>query len=161
MIKMFKMPKYYDISINLETGEVKVFSNSKHAKGRELSQYKNKNGYLRIKLNNKNVFIHALVTKFILGERPKDYVVNHKDGVKTNNRPSNLEYVTLAENTKHSVRFGMHICNRPELMPTYKDGRCKDKVKYKHEWYLQNKERILEKVKKRYYDKKQLGQDKT
>ena len=158
MIKTFKMPKYYEVSINLETGEVKVFSNSKHAKGRELSQYKNKDGYLRIKLNNKNVFIHALVTRFILGERPKDYVVNHKDGVKTNNRPSNLEYVTLAENTRHSVKNGMHICNRPDLMPTYKDGRCKDKVKYKHDWYIQNKQRILEKMKKRYYDKKQLAQ---
>ena len=158
MIKTFKMPKYYEVSINLETGEVKVFSNSKHAKGRELSQYKNKDGYLRIKLNNKNVFIHALVTKFILGERPKDYVVNHKDGVKTNNRPSNLEYVTLAENTRHSVKHGMHICNRPELLPKYIDGRCKDKVKYKHDWYLQNKQRILEKVKKRYYDKKRVAQ---
>jgi len=43
-------------------------------------------------------------------------------------------------------------------MGGYKDGRCKDKVKYKHDWYIQNKQRILEKVKKRYYDKKQLAQ---
>jgi hypothetical protein len=158
MIKKFKMPKYYEVSINLETGEVKVFSNSKHAKGRELSVNKSNTGYLQVKMNNKNYSIHSLVANFILGERPKDYVVNHKDGVKTNNRPSNLEYVTLAENTRHSVRHGMHICNRPELMPTYKDGRCKDKVKYKHDWYLQNKQRILEKVKKRYYDKKRVAQ---
>jgi hypothetical protein len=158
MIKKFKMPKYYEVSINLETGEVKVFSNSKHAKGRELSVNKSESGYLQVKMNNKNYSIHSLVANFILGERPKDYVVNHKDGVKTNNKPSNLEYVTLAENTRHSVRHGMHICNRPELMPTYKDGRCKDKVKYKHDWYLQNKQRILEKVKKRYYDKKRVAQ---
>jgi hypothetical protein len=158
MIKTFKMPKYYEVSINLETGEVKVFSNSKHAKGRELSVNKSNTGYLQVKMNNKNYSIHSLVANFILGDRPKDYVVNHIDGVKTNNRPSNLEYVTLAENTRHSVKHGMHICNRPELMPTYKDGRCKDKVKYKHEWYLQNKQRILEKVKKRYYDKKRAAQ---
>lgn len=158
MIKTFKMPKYYEVSINLETGEVKVFSSSKHAKGRELKQWQNADGYLTIKLNNKTFSIHCLVANFILGERPKDYVVNHKDGVKTNNRPSNLEYVTLAENTRHSVKHGMHICNRPELMPTYKDGRCKDKVKYKHDWYIQNKQRILEKMKKRYYDKKQFAQ---
>jgi hypothetical protein len=152
------MPKYYEVSINLETGEVKVFSNSKHAKGRELSVNKSNTGYLQVKMNNKNYSIHSLVANFILGDRPKDYVVNHIDGVKTNNRPSNLEYVTLAENTRHSVKHGMHICNRPELMPTYKDGRCKDKVKYKHDWYLQNKQRILEKVKKRYYDKKRVAQ---
>ena len=158
MIKTFKMPKYYEVSINLETGEVKVFSNSKHAKGRELSVNKDDSGYLRVKMNNKSYKIHSLVAKFILGERPKDYVINHKDGVKTNNRPSNLEYVTVAENIRHSIETGLHICNTPELMGGYKDGRCKDKVKYKHDWYIQNKQRILEKVKKRYYDKKQLAQ---
>lgn len=155
MIKTFKMPKYYEVNINLETGEVKVFSNSKHAKGRELKQRKDGGGYLVIKLNNKTIPIHTLVANLILGERPKDFVVNHKDGVKTNNRPSNLEYVTIAQNVRHSIETGLHICNTPELMGNYKDGRCKDRVKYKREWYLQNKQRILDRVKKAYYDKKQ------
>ena len=107
MIKTFKMPKYYEVNINLETGEVKVFSNSKHAKGRELSVNKDDSGYLRVKMNNKSYKIHSLVANFILGERPKDYVVNHKDGVKTNNRPSNLEYVTIAENIRHAIETGL------------------------------------------------------
>ena len=80
-----------------------MFSNSKHAKGRELSVNKDDSGYLRVKMNNKSYKIHSLVANFILGERPKDYVVNHKDGVKTNNRPSNLEYVTIAENIRHII----------------------------------------------------------
>jgi hypothetical protein len=155
MIKKFELPKYYDVFINIENGEVKVFSSSKHAKGRELSQYKNKNGYLKIKLNNKNVFVHSLVSRFILGDRPKDYVVNHIDGNKLNNRPSNLEYVTVSENIKHSIKSGLHICNKPELMGKYKDGRCKDINKYKKEWYIANRDRILEKVKKKYLEKKQ------
>jgi len=154
MISKFELPKYYEISINIETGRVIVHSNSKHAKGRELSQNKSPDGYLRVKLNNKNVSIHSLVAKFILGERPKDYVINHKDGNKLNNKVSNLEYVTIAENIKHSVENGMHICNRPELMGNYKDGRCKDKVEYKRNWYLENKQRLLTKAKNRYNDKK-------
>jgi hypothetical protein len=154
MISKFELPKYYKISINIETGQVIVHSNSKHAKGRELSQNKSPDGYLRVKLNNKNVSIHSLVAKFILGERPKDYVINHKDGNKLNNKVSNLEYVTIAENIKHSVENGMHICNRPELMGNYKDGRCKDKVEYKRNWYLENKQRLLTKAKNRYNDKK-------
>jgi len=161
MINKFELPKYYEISINDETGQVNVYSNSKHAKGRELLQHINSNGYLSVKLNNKNVSIHSLVAKFILGERPKDYVINHKDGNKLNNKASNLEYVTIAENIKHSVENGMHICNRPELMGNYKDGRCKDKVEYKRNWYLENKQRLLTKAKNRYNDKKKQSKNQT
>jgi len=161
MINKFELPKYYEISINDETGQVNVYSNSKHAKGRELLQHINSNGYLSVKLNNKNYSIHSLVAKFILGERPKDYVINHKDGNKLNNKASNLEYVTIAENIKHSVENGMHICNRPELMGNYKDGRCKDKVEYKRNWYLENKQRLLTKAKNRYNDKKKQSANQT
>tara|TARA_R110000868_G_scaffold127131_2_gene334584 strand:+ start:245 stop:718 length:474 start_codon:yes stop_codon:yes gene_type:complete len=154
MIKIFELPKYYEILINIENGEVKIISNSKHAKGRELSLFKTREGYLRVKLNNKSVMIHSLVAQFILGDRPKDYVVNHIDGDKLNNRPSNLEYVTIAENIKHSVEHGLHICHRPKLSGRYKDGRCEDIVKYKNEWYLKNKQRILERMKNNSRDKK-------
>ena len=159
MIKKFQLPKYYEVEVNLENGLVKIYSNSKHAKGRELSIYKNKDGYLRIKINNKHLFIHSIVAKLFLGERPLNYVVNHKDGNKLNNHPSNLEYVTISENTKHSIIHGMHICNRPELMPNYKDGRCKDIVSYKRSWYEQNKDRILLKMKNNYRDKKKCSKN--
>jgi len=155
MIKTFEFPKYYTIQINEETGEVKVFSNSKHAKGRELSQFFNPYGYLRVKMNNRSYEIHRLVSKFYLGDMSKGLCVNHKDGNKINNNPSNLEYITISENIKHSIRMGLHICNRPELMPTYKDGRTKDKVKYKHDWYMKNRERILLKTKQKYDATKQ------
>ena len=150
MVKTFEFPKYYTIQINEETGEVKVFSNSKHAKGRELSQFLNPNGYLRVKLGSKTYEIHRLVTKFYLGDMPKGLCVNHKDGNKLNNNPSNLEYITISENIKHSIRMGLHVCNRPEMIGTYKDGRTRDKVKYKHDWYMQNRERVLQRVKDRY-----------
>lgn len=147
MIKTFEFPKYYSIQINEETGEVKVFSNSKHAKGRELSQFLNPDGYLRVKMNNRGYDIHRIVTKFYLGDMPKGLCVNHKDGNKLNNRPSNLEYITISENVKHSIAMGLHVCNRPENIGTYIDGRTRDKVKYKHDWYMKNRERILLKLK--------------
>lgn len=152
----FKMPKYYEILIDENSGQVNVYSNSKHAKGRELSQFKNPDGYLRVKMNNLSYSIHSLVAKFYLGERPKDYVINHKDGNKLNNKPDNLEYVTITENIRHSINTGLHVCNRPETMGNYKDGRTKNQVKYKHDWYLENKQRLLDKAKKRYYDKKHI-----
>jgi len=153
MIKTFELPEYYTLKIDLSNGEIKIFSNSKHAKGRELSQYFNPSGYLRCKMNNKNVQIHQLIAELFHGKRPSNLVVNHKDGVKTNNHPDNLEYVSIAENIHHAIKNGLHICTKPELMHQYKDGRCKDIKKYKRDWYIQNRERILNKAKENYQSK--------
>ena len=52
------------------------------------------NGYLSIA----GVRIHTIVAKAFLGERPGELVIDHIDTIKTNNRPSNLRYVTRFEN---------------------------------------------------------------
>lgn len=155
MTKIFDFPVYYKIQVNEETGNVKVFSNSKHAKGRELSQFKNPSGYLRVKMNNKSYEIHFLVALFYLGKRPENLCVNHKDGNKLNNRPSNLEYITIADNIKHAVEHGLHVCNDPKRSGRYIDGRTLDTVKYKKQWYQQNRQKILEKAKSRYLSQKE------
>jgi len=46
--------------------------------------------------------IHMLVAEAFIGARPEGLCVNHKNGKKRDNRPSNLEWVTLSENMKHS-----------------------------------------------------------
>jgi hypothetical protein len=60
-------------------------------------------------VNGKNVTmtIHSLVAEAFLGERPEGASVNHKDGIKTNNHVSNLEYVTHAENMRHAGLTGL------------------------------------------------------
>lgn len=156
MIKTFNLPKYYRLEIDLNTGEIKIFSDSKHAKGKELSQYLNPSGYKRVKMNNKNIQVHSLIAELFYGKRPENLVVNHIDGDKLNNHPNNLEYVTIAENIRHSIDMGLHICNRPELINTYKDGRCSNIKEYKRNWYLANRERILAKEKERKNKKKNV-----
>lgn len=52
------------------------------------------NGYPSIA----GVRIHTIVAKAFLGERPEGLVIDHIDTIKTNNRPSNLRYVTKFEN---------------------------------------------------------------
>ena len=51
--------------------------------------------------------VHGLVSRAFLGPRPDGYQVNHKDGNKSNNHVSNLEYVTHSENMKHAFRNGL------------------------------------------------------
>jgi hypothetical protein len=53
------------------------------------------------------VFVHKLVAEAFLGPRQKSYQVNHINGVRTDNRATNLEYVTPRENTAHGWRMGL------------------------------------------------------
>ena len=136
----------YEITIS--GSNVAVFSF--HRK-RYLTCMINKSGYLSFALQSKNVPAHRLVAEYFLGELPKGLCVNHKDGYKFNNDISNLEYVTISENIKHSYRTGLHtIAKDRKNAPKYIDGRCDDVVKYKSDWYLKNRERILKKLKDNY-----------
>ena len=51
--------------------------------------------------------VHALVAQAFIGDRPLNYDVNHIDGIKTNNCPSNLEYCTRSNNLRHAYKLGL------------------------------------------------------
>jgi hypothetical protein len=56
--------------------------------------------------NRRGFYVHQLVAAAFIGPCPVGKEVNHKDLVKKNNRPSNLEYVTPSENILHAKRHG-------------------------------------------------------
>lgn len=62
-------------------------------------------GYLSVPIytNNtpRNVFVHRLVAEAFLGTSG-GREVNHKNGVKSDNRPENLEFCTREENANHA-----------------------------------------------------------
>lgn len=76
-----------------------------------LSLNKANRDYLRITLNDgcgqKTHLVHRLVASAFIGEIPTGYDVNHKNGIKTDNRVDNLEIVTKQRNSKHAVEMGM------------------------------------------------------
>lgn len=53
------------------------------------------------------VTAHRLVWTVLRGPIPQGLDINHIDGKKTNNHPSNLELATRSENILHSYRAGL------------------------------------------------------
>lgn len=73
-------------------------------------------GYLRINLKRdgrrKSYAIHRLVMLAFVGECPPGMEVNHKNGIRHDNRLENLEYVTPVENVQHAIHV-LGDANRP------------------------------------------------
>ncbi|MFA7188478.1 MAG: HNH endonuclease [Sphaerochaetaceae bacterium] len=77
-----------------------------------LAPIKHNNGYLVVGLadgrgGHKIFAVHRLVALHYI-PNPYEYPqVNHKDGVKTNNHVSNLEWCSAVENIEHAFRTGL------------------------------------------------------
>jgi len=144
--------RYGKYIITFDNGnDIKVYSEFSN---RYLTKY-NRRGYDAFKLYGKSKFVHHIISEYYLGERPNDLCVNHKDGNKLNNEISNLEYVTWAENMKHSYKTGLHtIAKDVKNSPKYIDGRCSDIKKYKSDWYKANRQKCIDRAKINYLKNK-------
>jgi len=82
--------------------------------GKLLKPLKNSYGYPQASLWKEGIsrkcFFHRLVMAAFVGPCPDGKEVNHKDGIKSNCRVENLEYVTRSENNLHAHRTGLVSC---------------------------------------------------
>lgn len=71
----------------------------------------NHKGYLRITLSKENSIktfsVHRLVALMFIPNPENKPEVNHKWGVKTDNKASELEWNTTSENMKHAYKTGL------------------------------------------------------
>ena len=83
----------------------------KNPLGHLVSGYVCSEGYclVYIGIKGKTSRVNRLVAKlFIPNNDPTKNLVNHKDGIKTNNHVSNLEWITTPENCQHAVDTGLN-----------------------------------------------------
>lgn len=89
-----------------------------------------KTGYHRVILckegKSRKIFVHRLVCEAFIQNPGNKPFVNHKDGVKLNNRLSNLEWCTAKENTKHAIEQGLQT---PKIQKTNIPDNIKQEVK--------------------------------
>ena len=71
---------------------------------RKLKAHSYSNGYLFFALKNKGYLVHRCVAQLFIPNPLNLRCVNHKDGDKTNNRVSNLEWNTYSQNHIHAYR---------------------------------------------------------
>lgn len=80
-------------------------SNIARIKGKVLSPNIGKSGYLSVQLSDivsTRVYVHRLVAKAFIRQIDGCTEVNHKNGIKSDNKIDNLEWVTRSQNVKHS-----------------------------------------------------------
>lgn len=103
-------------------------------KDKILTPHPNSNNYLRVSMNlsgkNKDYFVHRLVAECFIPNPDNKRIVNHKDGNKSNNNASNLEWATSSENNRHAFRTGL----KTPTMHIGKDNWNSKLDEYKAEW---------------------------
>lgn len=71
----------------------------------------NNSGYLIVVLHKDGKpyakLVHRIVMEAFVGPCQEDIWVNHRDGDKTNNFLSNLEYTTISYNHRHAYKTGL------------------------------------------------------
>ena len=82
------------LSLNITYG-------AKHSKGYRIIRLKREDG--------KTIhYIHRLVAAAFIGPCPDRMQVNQKNGIKSDNSLSNIEYLTGAANHRHAALSGLH-----------------------------------------------------
>lgn len=96
----------YEVSNQGRVRALQAVKGYKAGRLRKITQ--NQYGYQYVPLSKngkaRNHFLHVLVAEAFWGPKPAGLVVNHKNGVKTDCRLENLEFVTPRENCLHRSR---------------------------------------------------------
>ena len=94
------------------TGEVRRIAAGQGARvGHALKPQAHPRGYQTVTLTQsgaqRQFTVHRIVAEAFLGPRPEGMTVNHKNGVKDDNRVANIEWLSNLDNMRHSHAIGL------------------------------------------------------
>lgn len=128
--------------------------------GKVRSNVVNKKGYVRVCVtpdvgSYSMQYVHRLVALAWLDFKPNVMLleVNHKNGIKKDNSPGNLEWVTSKRNNDHSYEIGLRTDTCPILVRNVISGDIKEYRSYNY--YAKEKSLSFETVRERANNKKQ------
>lgn len=100
----------YEVSSN---GKVRTLKWKRSEKAKLLTKKLNDKGYYIVSLydgegvrTRNQQRVHRIVASTFIPNPKKKLYINHKNGIKTDNRIENLEWVTMKENAVHSMENG-------------------------------------------------------
>lgn len=95
-----------------------------------------RDGYKHVVLDKKNKDVHREIAEAFIPNDNNLEQVNHINGVKTDNRVENLEWVTRSENLKHAFELGLEksMCGEDNPISKLTD----EDVRYIREHYKKN-----------------------
>ena len=90
------MPGYEDLYLVSSDGD--IYSK---AKCKNLKKNISNRGYERVTIDKKQKSVHRIICEAFIEKQKEKDVVNHKNGIKIDNKASNLEWVTPRGNSRH------------------------------------------------------------
>lgn len=97
---------HYEVS---NKGRIKSLKRKHRPKESIMKPRSDKDGYQEFCARKdgvkKYIKVHRAVYEAFVGPIPEGHVINHRNNVKTNNHPTNLETMTVGENNRHAKEW--------------------------------------------------------